>query len=166
MIRNMSLVCLCGLALASIGCGGTSYETAPVTGQVTCGDKPVPGGQLQFVPVNEDGKEEVPPTSFALIDANGRFSIPNVVVGKHRVAFIRPDAEESDVADDDDDAEAAGEAAADKELAKQLAELPCGNVDDPNIEVVSGENMIDIELSNRRAGGRRSSRDDDDDDDD
>lgn len=171
MLRKMSVVGLCGIALAATGCGGPSYELAAVSGQVTCGGEPVPGGQLQFVPVNEnlDKSADTPPASFALIDIGGNYTIPNVVVGKHTVTFLRPNLEEIEEASsngEDDDPEDGIEAIEDIELAKQLNALPCGNVDDPDVEVASGENVIDIELGARRTGKRGRSRGDDDDEDD
>jgi hypothetical protein len=148
--RLMKLLSGCGVVLAMAGCGGgVDYDTAPVSGTVTCEDEPVPGGTLQFVPMNESGAMEVPPSSVVEIKPDGTYSIPDAVVGSHTVTFIRPEPiDEYDAmsVSEDDDPEALLELEEERKIAEKFADIRCNVVGDPEIEVAAGENQIDIEL--------------------
>lgn len=145
---------VCGLALLASGCGGgLDYDVAPVKGTVTCNGTPVPGGQLHFRPINTTGAAEMPPQSFCVIDANGNFSIPDVVVGLHQIQFLRPatiDEEALEESEDDDDPESMLDMQADMDLAEKFKDIKCNYVAEPEVTIVQGENQLDIELTARR----------------
>lgn len=81
------------LILVALGCGKAPYEIAPVSGQVVYHGKPLAKTHVYFQPMAGDPtKPEPGPESYALTDAEGRFTLqvvvsnkPGAVVGKHRV---------------------------------------------------------------------------------
>lgn len=94
------------LVFAAVGCGGTSYSTAPVSGTVTLNGKALADASVQFQPAM--GGNPGPP-SYGTTDDEGHFTLafrdekPGAVVGKHRVIITtrqfgprkdNPDAEE------------------------------------------------------------------------
>jgi hypothetical protein len=106
-MRGISFVL--GLCLLS-GCGGGSeIPTAPVSGKVTDGGKPVSGVIVRFQPVSEqtsvDADKEVGLGSFGETDENGEFTLrlsddsgKGAVIGKHTVIIqeLTPEEEEND----------------------------------------------------------------------
>ena len=99
-------VCVFGSALA--GCGGPSYQVAPVSGKVTLDGKAMANVHVGFQPISEGKDNPNPgPGSSGVTDAEGRYTLklvglhqPGAVVGKHRVylSVNQPDAgAESDV---------------------------------------------------------------------
>lgn len=144
------------LALLNLaGCGGQSYELAPVKGKVVCQDKPVPGGLVTLVPITEGEATEMPaPAATARVDENGNFELktkgePGAAIGKHRVVFTFPEVDDEGEGEGGDPEEAK-DLQAEKELAAKLAKIPCRRVDNPEFTVAAGENTLNIELS----GGR------------
>ena len=55
--RTIAAVCGC---LLLFGCGGRSYEVAPVSGRVTIHEKPAGGVHVSFQPVAKD-KDHISP---------------------------------------------------------------------------------------------------------
>ena len=99
---------VCGLGLAVAGCGGPSYQVAPVSGKVTLDGKAMANVHVGFQPISEGKDNPNPgPGSSGVTDAEGRYTLklvgvdqPGAVVGKHRVylSVDQPDAgAESDV---------------------------------------------------------------------
>ncbi|MBN2295291.1 MAG: hypothetical protein JXM70_22865 [Pirellulales bacterium] len=90
MMRAISV----GLILLILaGCGGDSYQLAPVSGQVRLDGQPLGECQVRFQPLAiSENKVNPGPGSFAVTDEQGRFTLkainptrPGAVVGKHRV---------------------------------------------------------------------------------
>ena len=85
------------LALAPAGCGGVSFRSTPVSGQVTLDGTPMADIQVLFQPAcSESGNPG--PGSRAITDAGGRFSLRTVdgsrigaVPGKHKVTLMYVD---------------------------------------------------------------------------
>lgn len=90
------MIALSAAALAATGCDSKiSYEHATVHGKVTYNGKPVPMGQVMFLPVAapEDGLLQ-PATGS--IGADGTYALKSeadagAVVGEHKVAVIAVD---------------------------------------------------------------------------
>jgi hypothetical protein len=155
--RKTWLIWVFGILAAGVcGCGGNDYEVAAVHGKVTCNDKPVPGGQIQFVAI-VDARSESPPIATGEIDENGNYTLTTysrgdgAVLGKHRVIYVRPrlhdfDENTLEQAEQDDDPQALEELKADIELAKKLADLPGDVPDEDEVTVVAGDNEFEIEL--------------------
>jgi hypothetical protein len=80
-----SVIAVLGL-LPVIGCSGPS---ATVTGTVTCGGKPVPGGIL-FSPKG-DGEGNKGPAVNAELKDDGTFEIQLTTIGKHTVVVTPRD---------------------------------------------------------------------------
>ena len=78
------------VACLAAGCAGRS--AVPVSGRVTLDGKPVVGVHVSFQPVATGGDKNVGGGSYAITDADGRFTLRLVeggstgaFVGKHRV---------------------------------------------------------------------------------
>src|SRR5688572_16910652 len=78
------------LAMLAAGCGKASV--APVSARVTLDGKPLAGVHVSFQPIAPPGKQEPGVGSYALKDAEGKYTLllvdnerPGAVVGKHRV---------------------------------------------------------------------------------
>ena len=78
------------LALLAAGCGGD--KVAPVSGRVTLDGKPLADAHVGFQPMAEGGKMDAGGGSYAITDADGKYTLRLVesdragaVVGKHRV---------------------------------------------------------------------------------
>ncbi len=75
------------------GCGGESFDLAPVAGQVTLDGEPLPDALVTFQPIAQPGQRETPgPGSYGHTDSQGRYTLktvgedrPGAVVGPHRV---------------------------------------------------------------------------------
>jgi hypothetical protein len=148
---NRAVFCASALAMLAAlgGCGGEEFDTAYVTGKVTCQDKPVPAGTLTFSPVPGDaGQTTVGPSKVAVIKEDGTYEV-EAVIGKVNITFSRgPDP--ADIpeleADAKGDGEAAEDARRDLELIKKLEGVRCNAVDTEVLEIKSGDNTHDIEL--------------------
>jgi hypothetical protein len=77
------------LCLAA-GCGGRNV--VPVSGRVTLDDKPLAGVHVGFQPMATEGNKNPGGGSYAITDADGRYTLklveggePGAFVGKHRV---------------------------------------------------------------------------------
>lgn len=79
------------LVAAIAGCGGSSYDYAPMSGIVMMNGAPLADATVVFEPIAEDGAEESGPSSSGRTDAGGQFELKladgtiGAVVGKHRV---------------------------------------------------------------------------------
>ncbi len=87
------------------GCSGEPYSVAAVSGRVTLNGKPLDHAGVNFSPLATKGSLAPGPGSYAITDAEGRFSLKVVgtdargaVVGKHKVSIIV--VEEENTADD------------------------------------------------------------------
>jgi hypothetical protein len=97
------------LSLFTAGCGsGDPYTYAPVSGRVTLNSKPLPGATVRFQPVAA-GTSNPGTGSSAITDADGRFTLEVVMVGKkikgavvgmHKVRIDLPREPETDPTDD------------------------------------------------------------------
>jgi hypothetical protein len=137
--------------LALIGCGGASYELAPVKGQVTCQGKPVPGGTvtLSLIAEGEETEMAAPPAS-GIVDENGNFTLttqgqPGAAVGKHKITFTMPEVERTESGGGDPEDEA--ERKAEQELAQKLAKIPCRRPARQEFTVEAGGSTLDLKLS-------------------
>jgi hypothetical protein len=85
-------------ALLLAGCGGGSFKTAPVSGQVTLDSKPLAHATVMFVPLAGAAGKNPPPSSVGTTDEDGHYSlvlnsdskniITGAVVGKHKVIIL------------------------------------------------------------------------------
>jgi hypothetical protein len=88
-MRALILLPLMGLLA---GCGGESYQLAPVSGRVTLNKKPLAGAAVTFQPVAGEGGASPGPGSGGFTDADGRYTLKLIgketngaVIGKHKV---------------------------------------------------------------------------------
>jgi hypothetical protein len=81
----------------SLGCGKQPAELVPVSGTVKIGGQPAANIMLRFMP--DVMKENSGPTSSAITDENGQFTLKSddgrdgAVVGDHVVTFVDMDEE-------------------------------------------------------------------------
>lgn len=81
------------LALLLAGCGGDSYQIAPVSGRITLDSKPLANAAVIFVPAAGAEVKNRSPSSIGTTDADGRYSLvldnesemTGAVLGKHKV---------------------------------------------------------------------------------
>jgi hypothetical protein len=107
MNRPTATAAMCG-CLFLLGCGGRSYEVAPVSGRVRVNEKPAAGVHVSFQPVAKDKDQISPgPGSYAVTDENGDYTLvtvepaePGAVVGTHRVRFTLLEENPEDIRDD------------------------------------------------------------------
>ena len=96
--------------LSIVGCGGSEYPLAPVSGRVTLDGQPLHGININFQPIATDPKNNPlsGPGSYARTDSDGRYALKTAdhadlegaVVGNHVVRMIVPKG--SDFEKDDD----------------------------------------------------------------
>lgn len=114
-ITQLAVACLAMAILSLVGCGGTAYDLAPVSGKVTTKDKsqPIAGLQLMFNPQPNEANTDPGPWSKGVTDENGEFTLETrygkkgAPVGKHWVYFEYVDggaAELDELNEDLDDA--------------------------------------------------------------
>lgn len=121
--------CACLLATAAVlaflpGCGGPTM--APVKGRVTCNGKPVADAAVTFAPIARSDKDREPgKAATGFTDAEGYYRLSTfknydgALVGKHRVSVVIDDTNPA----------------------------RCGRLKQVEMmEVVTGENVLDIEL--------------------
>lgn len=78
------------LPLLALGCGGP--KVASVSGRVTFDDRPLAGAHVIFQPIASAGEMNPGSGSYAVTDADGRYTLrvvdgdqPGAYVGQHRV---------------------------------------------------------------------------------
>ena len=142
---NHHLGCLAPLLFVfviSVGCGGSSYSTAPVSGQVTLDGEAVANATVTFTPIG--AAAELGPGSTGRTDSSGRFSLELVgegsrgaLVGPHRVTIAVRDEASFEL-----DEEAYSEAV---DAGLSRAVLPPEASTGLEVEVVAGEeNTLDF----------------------
>ena len=72
------------------GCG--SDKTAPVSGRITLNGNPLANASVTFAPIGSKDKQEPGPSSAAITDSDGRYSLRLIgqegrgaMIGKHKV---------------------------------------------------------------------------------
>lgn len=84
------------LAALALGCGGSEYDLAPVSGVVTLDGQPVPQAIVVFQPAGGKDKPNPGPSSSGSADAQGHYELKTLdgaagaVVGSHRVKITTP----------------------------------------------------------------------------
>ncbi len=134
------------------GCGGGEFDTAEVSGRVTCEGEPIQGGQVLFRPFVEGSDERPGKSAIGHLNDNGEFAMlttydlgDGAVVGTHKVQVIpkgyfldREDAEEEE----------------EKQSSAPARRYPCIKglgFTEYVVEVKEGEdNVLEIELSSAR----------------
>lgn len=89
---SVTLLAVIGLSMP-LGCGGSKFEFADVSGRVMLDGSPVPEAKVVFMPTARNEGGESGPYSQGRTDAEGRFELATVedsprsgaVVGPHRV---------------------------------------------------------------------------------
>jgi hypothetical protein len=81
-------------ALAVVGgCGGPSFDVAPVRGLVTVDGKPMPQGRVMFAPLAREGTAEVGKPAYGVIQPDGTYVLgtfdddDGAVVGEHWITI-------------------------------------------------------------------------------
>src|SRR5262245_37542958 len=79
--------------LLVLGCGGP--KLAPVSGRVTLNGKPLANAHVSFQPIAAPGEMNPGSGSYAITDADGRYTLrvvegdrPGAHIGKHRVEIV------------------------------------------------------------------------------
>ena len=100
--RTMLIVLPLACSLLA-GCG--SSKIVPVSGRITLNNKPLARASVTFAPVGSKDKQEPGPSSAAITDADGRYTLRLIgqsgngaMVGKHKVMVALQ--EEVDASDD------------------------------------------------------------------
>ena len=96
---------LLSAALSTIGCGPSKQPLVPVSGVVTLNGKPIDGARVFFEPESTGDVLNVGPSSYAVTDEQGRYSLETMdgeegaVVAHHRVTistFMGPEEHEGE----------------------------------------------------------------------
>ncbi len=88
------------LGVCVLGCGGSDFPVAAVSGKVTCEGKPVAYAMVFFEPLKSGESAMTGKQGFADCNENGEFFISTygskdgAVVGKHQVHVMPPHAED------------------------------------------------------------------------
>ena len=94
--------------VATVGCGGSEFEIAPVSGVVTFNDQPLAKATIRFIPQRQGDSSVVGPSSRAITDEQGQFSLKTdtgqrgAVVGPHIVSISTREARMVDPANSDE----------------------------------------------------------------
>jgi hypothetical protein len=86
------LAVLAAFIVFVIGCSNEPFQVAPVSGRVTLDGKPVEKASVMFQPVASNGNINPGPGSYAITDADGRYTLkliglekPGAAVGVQKV---------------------------------------------------------------------------------
>ena len=99
------LASLLSAALSTIGCGSSKQPLVPVSGVVTLNGKPIDGARVFFEPESTGDVLNVGPSSYAVTDEQGRYSLETMdgdegaVIAHHRVTistFMGPEQHEGE----------------------------------------------------------------------
>lgn len=102
-ITNLAVAFVAIAILSFIGCGGTEYSIAPVSGKVTLNGKPVDGIRVVFSPLKNKAQTDPGPWSSALTNAAGEFTLETryknqgAAVGTHTVMFEFDDVDNMEI---------------------------------------------------------------------
>ncbi len=86
---------LAAAAMLLVGCGGSDYTLAPVSGTLTIDGKPYPGGRVIFAPTAKGEDLVAGRSSFGITNQQGQYSLncysenDGAIVGEHTVTFFR-----------------------------------------------------------------------------
>lgn len=89
------------------GCGGGEFPLADAKGEVICAGQPVAGGSVTFSPVEAAAGVKTGKAATASVGPDGPFvltterSFDGAVVGKHRVRYTPPEAENEEESDEE-----------------------------------------------------------------
>ncbi|MEM9944023.1 MAG: hypothetical protein AAF939_20875 [Planctomycetota bacterium] len=104
--KNFLILIACSFGLTLLGCGGSGFQTAPVTGVVKLDDQPVSGVVVNFTPQPTDTETVVGPFSFGRTDDEGKFTLqlrrnagPGAVVGEHKISIQSPEYDPAEIAE-------------------------------------------------------------------
>ena len=109
-ISKLAFALIATAALSFVGCGGSAFSTAPVSGKVTSDGKPVASLRVVFTPMPNESNTDPGPWSTAVTNAQGEYTLETrykkkgASVGKHTVSFEFEDPEDMDGLEDDLDA--------------------------------------------------------------
>lgn len=126
-----------GITVLVTGCGGSSFATAPVSGQVTVGGEPVANVLVTFTPIGSDA--ELGPGSTGRTDASGRYTLE--LVGENR-AGAQPGKHRVTLAVRDEASFALDEEAYSEAMAKPKVVLPEEARSGIEVEVVAGQDNV------------------------
>jgi hypothetical protein len=152
-MRGRSVVWTASLTILLSGCGGGEFETAPVTGLVTCEGTTVAGGTITFNPIAEDAKGKPGKSAMGRVGADGRFVLTTykegdgAIVGMHEVFYTPAIPGEGDDGEDEEGAGSLGAAPPKKPTGKKSKLLPCEMGGTARIGVVDGRNDVTIDLT-------------------
>lgn len=99
-ITNLAVAFFATAILSFVGCSGTEYSLAPVSGQVTLDGKPVASIRLVFSPMANEANTDPGPWSTGVTNAEGEYTLETrhkqkgASVGKHTVMFEFDDPED------------------------------------------------------------------------
>ena len=151
---------MCALTLAALAAGGCDsrirYEHATVHGKVTYNGKPVPFGQVLFVPVDPPKDGFMQPASGS-IGEDGAYTLKSeadagAIVGDHKVVVLAVDpGKTAEAPKDPDAAPSPAGGPGQKSKAPQFKSLVPKQYGDPGTtpltkKVAPGDNTIDIDI--------------------
>ena len=140
-IIKFAVACFATTALLLVGCGGGDFSTAPVSGKVTSGGKPVPNIRVDFTPMPNSDNTDPGPWSTGVTNEQGEYTLKTrykkngASVGMHTVDFVFEDAEDMEGLQDDME-EARGEDGSAAEVAavkKRIADFQAMRKNRPNV---------------------------------
>jgi hypothetical protein len=85
------------IATVVLGCGGSSYDVAPVHGKLTVGSRPLSGAKVMFAPIAKGETAAAGKAAVGLTTSDGSFTLTTysdqdgAVVGEHWVTIFAPD---------------------------------------------------------------------------
>ena len=140
-IANLIAASLAIMILTFVGCSGTDFSIAPVSGKITNNGEPVPNLRVVFTPMPNEANTDPGPWSTAVTDAQGMYQLKTrykkngAAVGKHTVSFEFEDPEDMEGLQDDLDA-AMGEEGSKEEVAavkKRIADFRARQASRPRV---------------------------------
>jgi hypothetical protein len=79
---TIRILCLLSLVIAMVGCGPSGPATTTVSGKVTVGGEPLPGGSIQFVSTKDSNL-----IGGGQIKGDGTYEVPDAPVGECKVVI-------------------------------------------------------------------------------
>ena len=99
-ITTLTVAFLATAILTFVGCGGTDFSVAPVSGKVTNNGEPVDGIRVVFTPMPNEANTDPGPWSTGVTNAQGEYTLETrykktgAAIGKHTVSFEFEDPED------------------------------------------------------------------------